>query len=219
MPWVIGEDGKFNTRSFQYLMESKFADGGYGYFAWSGLNHLLFEYELHLQGPRPKKVSWEYLKKSKRDVVTVEHIAPTGPRDETGWRQLFESHRSFQGLEKSEARKLYRRYVNSLGNLLLLSRSVNSGLQDFPFERKKKPMVDDKTGKTVRDGYENGSHSELQVAKNEKWGPDEIRERGMKLLTFFEERWGVEFRSKEEKESLLMLPANSDPEDSKSGSS
>ena len=218
MPWVVGEDGKFNTRSFQYLMESKFADGGYGYFAWSGLKHLLFEYELHLQGPRPKKVSWEYLTKSRRDVVTVEHIAPRGPREDTGWRRLFESHSSFRGLAQEDKDELYHKYVNSLGNLLLLSNSVNAGLRDFPFERKKEPMFDDKTGKTVRDGYKNGSHSELQVAEYEKWGPDEIRERGMKLLTFFEERWGVEFRSKEEKENLLMLPANSSPARSESGS-
>ena len=204
MPWVVGEDGKFNTGSFQYLMERKF-DDDYGYFAWSGLNHLLFEYELHLQGPRPKKLSWEYLTKSKRDVVTVEHIAPRGPREDTGWRRCFESHSSFRGLAQEAKDELYHRYVNSLGNLLLLSRSVNSGLQDFPFERKKKPMFDDETGKTVRDGYENGSHSELQVAKYEKWGPDEIRDRGMKLLTFFEERWDLKFRSEEEKESLLML--------------
>ena len=217
--WLVGKDDKlFNASWFQALMKKKFADG-YGYFAWSGLKHLLFEYELHLQGSGPKKVSWEYLTKSKRDVVTVEHIAPTGPRDETGWRLEFERHCSFQGLEESEARKLYRRYVNSLGNLLLLSRSVNAGLQDFPFKRKKKPLFDDDTGETLRVGYESGSHSELQVAKNVEWGPDEIRKRGIKLLNFFEKRWDVKFRSEEEKESLLMLPENCSPEDSESGSS
>ena len=204
--WLVGEDCEYKAHWFQALMARSFADGGGGYFAWSGLNHLLFEYELHLQGSSPKKVSWEYLTKSKRDVVTVEHIAPTGPRDETGWRRAFEDHCSFRGLEKSEARELYHRYVNSLGNLLLLSRSVNSCLQDFCFDRKKKR-------------YEKGSHSELQVAACEKWGPDEIRDRGIRLLNFFEERWGVEFQSEEEKESLLMLPANSSPECPESGSS
>lgn len=215
--WLVGEnDNLLDSSWFQALMKKIFADGD-GYFEWSGLNHLLFEYELHLQGPRPKKVSWEYLTKSKRDVVTVEHIAPWGPREDTGWRQLFESHRSFQGMEKSEARKLYHRYVNSLGNLLLLSRSVNSQLQDFPFEYKKR-RYSDEIGKTLRDGYENGSHSEIEVAKYENWGPDEIRERGMKLLTFFEDRWDVKFQGEEEKESLLMLPSNSSPERSESGS-
>ena len=208
--WIVGEDDKFNTRWFQDLMDKKFANRGFGYFAWSGLNHLLFEYELHLQRQRPKKVSWEYLTKSKRDVVTVEHIAPTGPRTKTGWRRVFEGHCSFHGLEESEDRdELYHRYVNSLGNLLLLSRSVNCGLQDWPFAQKKRP---DETGKMLRDGYENGSHSELEVAKYDAWGPEEIRKRGLKLLTFFEERWEVPFRSEEEKERLLMLPVDSSPE-------
>lgn len=215
--WIVGEDGKFNTRWFQDLMDKKFDNKGSGYFAWSGLNHLLFEYELHLQRQRPKKVSWEYLTKSKRDVVTVEHIAPTGPRTKTGWRREFEGHCSFQGLAQEAKDELYHRYVNSLGNLLLLSRSVNAGLSDFPFERKKEPLFD-KDGNTRRDGYKNGSHSELQVAAYKKWGPDEIRDRGMKLLTFFEKRWCVQFRSEEEKESLLMLPSNSSPDRSESGS-
>ena len=214
--WMVRENGKFNARWFQDLMDKKFNDGGFGYFAWSGLHHLLFEYELHLQGLRPKKVSWEYLTKSRGDVVTVEHIAPLGPREDTGWRRAFEGHCSFRGLEGSEDRdELYHKYVNSLGNLLLLSRSVNCGLADWPFEQKKRP---DETGKMLRDGYENGSHSELEVAKCDTWGPEEIRRRGMKLLTFFEKRWEVPFRSEEEKERLLMLPVNSSPEHSDSGS-
>lgn len=207
---MLGEDGTLKQRWFRNLMARKFADGGYGYYAWSGLRHLLFEYELHLQGRRLSKVSWEHLKKSKRDMVTVEHIAPQGPNQH--WRPTFENHHAFQDLDGQEGdatfRELYHRHVNSLGNLLLLSRSVNSALQDHSFERKKQASFDSK-GNTLRDGYANGSHSELEVAKQESWGPEEIRERGMKLLTFFEDRWQVRFRSEEEKERLLMLSLDS----------
>lgn len=210
LSWMFREDGTFNVRWFRGSMARKFADGGRGYYAWSGLRHLLFEYELHLQGSRPSKVSWEYLKKSKRDMVTVEHIAPQGPNKH--WRPTFEDHDAFRDPAGQEGDatfgELYHRYVNSLGNLLLLSRSVNSALQDHSFERKKEASSDSK-GNTLRDGYANGSHSELEVAMQESWGPEEIRERGMKLLTFFEDRWQVRFRSEEEKERLLMLSVDS----------
>ena len=66
-------------------------------------------------------------------------------------------------------------YLNSLGNLLLLSRKKNSTLQNFDFERKK--CLKNKDGKDI--GYYNGSYSEIEVSKQTEWTPEQIKERGL----------------------------------------
>jgi hypothetical protein len=96
-------------------------------------------------------------------------------------------------------------YSGSLGNLILLSAAVNSALQNDSFEEKKHPKYDE-NGDKVRNGFSDGSHSEIEVSKLPDWGPDKIRERGMKLLKFMEKRWRVRFESEDVKRSVLFLP-------------
>jgi hypothetical protein len=98
------------------------------------------------------------------------------------------------------------RYAGSVGNLLLLSMSINSSLQNDAFAAKKSPKFDG-AGNKIRNGYSDGSHSEIEVAANQGWGPDQIRARGLRLLEFMEGRWGIPLTS-EDREKLLFL----DPE-------
>lgn len=90
-------------------------------------------------------------------------------------------------------------FTNTIGNLLPLSQSINSSLQNDSFIDKKNPPVDKK-----RRGYINGSHSEIEVSQIEDWNAKSIYDRGMKLLKFLENNWNIKL-THEQKESLMML--------------
>ena len=95
-------------------------------------------------------------------------------------------------------------FQGSLGNLLPLSLSVNLSLQNDSFEDKKKPKKNERD-EIVRQGYSNGSHSEKEVAEYKEWTPNEIFERGKKLIEFMEVRWDLKFEDDSAKTKLLFL--------------
>ncbi len=184
--------GQFISRAFYNQAEKRFKGGG-GYYWWPALRYFLFEYEVSLLAEsRQLKVSWEDLKKSERDMISIEHIFPQTPT--AGWEA------AFCEVEKEN----WSNYQISFGNLLVLSQSINSSLQNDDFSEKKKPRFDDK-GRKIRNGYSDGSHSEIEVAACHSWGPDEIRDRGLKLLKFLESRWNIDFGSDEARLKLLFL--------------
>ena len=86
---------------------------------------------------------------------------------------------------------------------MLLSSAINSSLQNDAFTDKKKPKYRDET--KLRNGYADGSHSEIEVSESEDWGPGEIRERGIRLLKFLEKRWDIRFADDEAREELLFI--------------
>lgn len=94
------------------------------------------------------------------------------------------------------------RYNGTLGKLLLLSMSINASLQNDAFADKKEPKKD-ASDRTIRNGYADGSHSEIEV-ENDVWGPEQIRSRGVRLLKFMEKRWGF-ILSNEDREKLLFI--------------
>jgi hypothetical protein len=132
------------------------------------------------------------LLKAPGDKVSIEHIYPQS--GSKGWKNTFASFDD----------ELRRNYKGSLGNLLLLSMSINSSLQDDDFEDKKTPKFN-ASGDKIRNGYADGSHSEIEVAQYDEWGPEEILERGLKLLDFMSKRWGVKFKDNAEKTELLFI--------------
>jgi len=145
-----------------------------------------------LSSSRQKKVSWDDLLKSERDKISIEHIYPqTETEDWAG---------PFEGLSPEQR----ARYNSTLGNLLLLSQSINSSLQNDSFEEKKNPKFDS-AGVKLRNGYADGSHSEIEVSQHPSWGPEEIKARGIKLLKFMETRWDFRFRSDAERDQMLFL--------------
>ncbi len=192
MSFTFTDEGHFANDDFCLLLQKKF-EKRQGYYDWSGLRYFLYEYELKLlSSSRQNKVDWEDLLKTPKDTISIEHIYPQSETVE--WRQAFKSIRE-------EERDAYR---NSLGNLLLLSSAINSSLQNHSFAKKKEPK-DNRDGSKLRNGYRDGSHSEIEVARCEEWGPDEIRERGMRLIRFMEKRWDICFADDQAREKMLFI--------------
>ena len=168
---------------------TSYFDNKDGFYTWSGLHYFLFEYELEkYKNTNVKKLdSWEDFTKGKKDRISIEHIYPQTPKN-LYWRN------AFRGYSEEEKRRL----TGSLGNMLALSQSVNSSLQNDSFDDKKNGTKDRTRG------YHNGSHSEVEVAQYSSWGPQNILERGMLLLNFLERRWGV-ILTEDEKYKILGL--------------
>ena len=191
-----GEDenyyrGWFDLERFRnHIKELFLKNDKDGFYSWNGLRYFLYEYELFLQNNANTKVRWEdFSKRSKED--TIEHIFPQSATSEY-WKEHF-GH-----LKPSEKRL----YLNSLGNLLLLSRSKNSKLQNFDFERKK--CLKNKDGKDI--GYYNGSYSEIEVSKQTEWTPEQIKERGLLMLQFMEDRWKFRFLDWDINKEDILFP-------------
>jgi hypothetical protein len=199
LSYTFNPDGTFLSSYFYNLLLKKFK-GGSGYYGWSALRYFLFEYESSLLSEsRQKKVDWADLQKTENDRISIEHIYP---QTETGeWATLFANI-------DAERRENYNA---TLGNLLVLSMSINASLQNDSFNDKKRVKLN-AAGEKLRNGYTDGSHSEIEVSRNESWGPEEIKARGIKLLKFMEKRWGFRFKSDEERDKLLFLDISNNAE-------
>jgi len=183
----------FDYEYFQKFIEKKFKNGG-GFYQWNGLRYFLYEYEMEkvrLRGSQ--KIDWNLFVKSEKDKVSIEHIYPQTPTNKC-WKD------SFKGQKKSN--KIY--FQGTLGNLLPLSQSINSSLQNDCFVDKKKAKFNEKKNK-LRQGYSDGSHSEIEVSLYEEWTPETILERGNLLLDFMEKRWNLKFENEDVKAELLFL--------------
>ncbi|MCB2199027.1 DUF262 domain-containing protein [bacterium] len=201
LSYLVSEEGIINATYFYTYLQKKFKDKE-GYYAWYGLRYFLYEYELDLLSDSiQQKVTWDSLLKTPREYLSIEHICPQSMPEH--WQKVF------SGVPEDH----YHLYYGSLGNLLLLSSSINSSLQNDSYESKLHPKFDG-DGRRKRTGYSDGSHSEIEVARlYSQWGPEEIRDRGMRLLSFMERRWGFRFRDEETKESFLFQPTEQGEED------
>ncbi|WP_321960057.1 DUF262 domain-containing HNH endonuclease family protein [Paraburkholderia sp. J7] len=191
LKYAFDQEGTLRIDEFHNVLFKKFEEGR-GYYGWSGLRYFLYEYEQHLlRHTRQQKVDWSDLLKSGGDRISIEHIYPQTPTPD--WEAAF----------KDIPEEQRQRYAGSLGNLLLLSMSINASLQNDAFSKKKHPKFD-ASGTKVRNGYSDGSHSEIEVAASDEWGPKQIRNRGHRLLTFMEGRWEILLKN-EDRERLLFL--------------
>ena len=188
------EDGSLNAKYFYDYLYKQFNSGGRsGYYGWHGLRYFLYEYEVNLLSQsRQQKVTWDNLLKTAKDKISIEHIFPQTPTD--NWKDVF----------SDVAEDDYCYYSGSIGNLLLLSMSINSSLQNDTFNEKKDPKYNESDVK-IRNGYSDGSHSEIEVSKYDEWNSKKIEERGLKLLSFMEKRWDIKFKDEGEKKALLFL--------------
>lgn len=192
--WLFEESGTFKTIHFKNFMDRKFGSNGDGFYAWNDLRYFLFEYEEHLKESRNQpKLGWDNFTKHENDKVSIEHIYPQTDTSDY-WKARFAAY--------TDQQRNY--FKGSLGNLLPLSSSINSSLQNDDFPDKKNTKLD-KTGLVARNGYSNGSYSELRVAQEDDWTATHIMERGLSLLAFMETRWRVNMGSKSNKLSLLHL--------------
>lgn len=186
----LTDDSDSAIGSFAARVRKMFNDGG-GYYYWWAKRYFFFEYEAYLTCEKGIQrdgdlASWRLFTTEQRDLVSIEHILPQTPT-EWYWRNQFRDY------SPEEINIL----SGSLGNLLALSKKVNSSLQNDSFEEKKKP-------KNGRRGYIYGSHSETEVAQYADWSAESIYERGMKLLDFMEKRWKIRI-SDEDKRRLLNI--------------
>lgn len=181
----------FNPVRFQHHISDLFYKNNQeGFYSWNGLRYFLYEYEEELQNDMDAKITWDIFdRRDKED--TIEHIYPQTPTD-SYWRERFHAL-------KPQKKQLY---LNSLGNLLLLSRSKNSKLQNLPFDEKKKRY--DNAGNCM--GYFNGSYSEREVSEKDEWTPSAIRERGRKMLDFMEKRWNFKFSDSNIEYDDILFP-------------
>jgi hypothetical protein len=162
-----GWEGYFDLASFRDTARRRLDRDG-GFYGWDFTKVVLYEYELSLQdATRPAKVSWQDV-----SFKSVEHVYPQTPKDPS-WLARF----AFDGRQERK-RKMW---MNSLGNLLLLSREVNASLSNRPFSEKKKT-------------YATGSYSENALAATfAVWSPNSVIRRGKALLEFAERRWDFSF--------------------------
>jgi uncharacterized protein with ParB-like and HNH nuclease domain len=171
-------------------------DSGVGFYGWRDLRYFLFEYEYEQSiKANIEKVNWSVFTNKEKDKISIEHILPQTPT-EWYWRNAFRAY-------TPEEIKIL---TASLGNLLLLSQSINSSLQNDSFEDKKHPP------KNSRRGYDYGSHSEIEVSKEDDWTAQNILDRGMHLLDFMEKRWQIEFIGNTKMELLHIPFADDDRE-------
>lgn len=167
----------------------KYFNNGHGYYGWSSLKYFMYEYEYSLFIKHGiEKITWKLFTKSEKDKVSIEHILPQTPT-KAYWQERFSE------FTEDEIEQL----AGALGNLLPLAQSVNSGLQNDSFEEKKK------SNSCHRRGYENGSHSEIEVSKEKDWDAMIIYNRSKKLLEFMANRWNIQF-TEADKKILIHLP-------------
>ena len=165
---------------------------GPGYYGWRSIRYFLFEYELSRQEKsktaRPK-IDWTEFSKEEfqSDYVSVEHIYPQRARAPY-WSERF-GH-----LSPTQKRTVR----NSLGNLLALSTPKNASLSNRPFSEKV-----GSAGSTV--GYRFGSYSENEVALEAEWTTEEIADRGVRMLTFMENRWRLTLGERAQKLRALGM--------------
>ena len=195
---LINDINKTTESNIEYALPNfitkieKLFDNKGGFYYWNSIKYFLFEYEYQLAKKNNlDKVSCEMFTKTATDKVSIEHILPQTP-SKFYWRNQF---RQFSG-EEIELLSC------ALGNLLPLSQSINSALQNDSFE-------DKKTSKNGgRRGYQNGSHSEIEVAQETNWTADCIYQRSKKLLEFMENRWKFSFTSEQMNKLIYVVWVN-----------
>lgn len=158
-----------------------------GFYSWSTIRYVLYEYERHLMSDKAsvRLLPADIFKKDERDFYSIEHIYPQTATDEY-WKIRFD--------EYSDDEK--KRLTNTIGNLLPLSMSINSSLQNYSFDEKKtrKPR-----------GYFDGSHNEVEVGRCDEWTSKEILTRGLKILGFIEKEWDFIIPNLADRKKLLGL--------------
>lgn len=196
--YFFNPDGVFNFKHFGDYIYKKFTIGAKaGYYHWFGLRYFLYEYELvKMEVTGQSKVDWELFTKNEKDKISIEHIYPQTENND--WKAAFDG-------VSDELKTIYN---GTLGNLLLLSRSINSSLQNDSFKEKVNPKLNE-NGEFLRNGYANGSHSEIEVTQlYPQWTPEEIKDRGLRLLKFMERRWNIKLGSEENLLDFLHLNHN-----------
>ena len=98
---------------------------------------------------------------SNHKYITVEHVLPQNPKEDSEWVKNF-----------SKEEREY--WTNKLANLVLLSKKKNSSLSNLDFKDKKK--------KYLSGSIDVFNSSKLFLQNNELWNKDILDERQKKIL-------------------------------------
>lgn len=103
---------------------------------------------------------------SSYNYITVEHVLPQNPYDDSQWNKDF-----------SEDDRLF--WTNKLANLVLISKRKNSALSNKDFEEKKKVYL-----KKRIDVF---NANKIFIEQNSKWNPVVLKERQDNLISLLSE--------------------------------
>ena len=162
--------GYFDIESVQTTIADRLRTQN-GFYNWQFGKLLIYLWEEYLRGDRgrPVKRAWEKFSWDE----SVEHIYPQTPH------ALWSNEIAVDARSKRAKAAI----TNSLGNLLLLSSSVNAQLSNQPYV-----PVDGLTGKRQR--FLGGSYSEMQVARLcDRWGVVQLAARGIAMLRLAQRTW------------------------------
>ena len=164
--------------------------GKYGFYRANWIRYFLYEYELSLMKKSKSNIEklnrWEFYEKG---YNSIEHIYPLNSHYHY-WTNMF---KEFDSKKKSKLK-------DSLGNLVAISFEKNGKLGNKPFPEKK-------CNKENTVGYKYGTYAEIELTEYEDWNSKAILERGIKLVNFMFERWGIKIGkgTKEDKQKFLGL--------------
>ncbi|YAF97932.1 MAG: HNH endonuclease family protein [Nodularia sp. CChRGM 3473] len=105
--------------------------------------------------------------------ITVEHVLPQNPASNSEWMDWFPSQEE------------HEKYVQRIGNLVLLSSSKNSQAQNYDFETKKQKYF------TTKAGICNFALT-TQVLTEKEWTPEVIERRQKTLIDKLKEVWRLQ---------------------------
>jgi len=162
-----------------------------GYYDWSGIYYFLYIYDWSLRKEnrtttRASELIWEdFVNKN-----TIEHIYPqSAAKSKEEFCNGDDSKNRLAIYEKNQncwpAFSIYtpeqkKRLCNSLGNLLAISNCDNASFQNDPFKFK---VDQSQKGDDYKNrGYRYDSISAQLVAKEDDWTPENILERGIKMI-------------------------------------
>ena len=106
----------------------------------------------------------------KSPIITIEHVLPQNPSEDSQWMQWFNDQARSQ-------------YVHKIGNLTLLSRKKNSQAQNYEFEKKKTGYFSSSAGGI------NSFVLTTQVLQQTQWTPEVIRQRQQEAIEKLKYLW------------------------------
>lgn len=178
-------DNKVANMNGIYTKFDRLFKNNNGFYSWASIRYVLYEYERELMTGMASSVRLlpeDIFKKDEKDHYSIEHIYPQTPTDEY-WLNNYNMY----------ADNNKHKLTNTIGNLLPLSKTINSSLQNYSFDRKKEMRFCD------------GSHNELEVSRSEDWTSKEILDRGLKIVKFMEKEWNFIIPNLAERKRFLGL--------------
>lgn len=159
-----------------------------GFYKTSWLRYFLYEYEFALKKKSKSNIeklnSWDIYE---RGYNSIEHIYPINSFHKY-WITLFKEYNSKQ----QDALK------NSLGNFVVISQEKNGKLGNKAFSEKKSNAQNSI-------GYKYGTYAEIEISEYEDWDSNAILNRGLKLIAFLYERWGIKIGSGQKEDKIKFL--------------